>query len=716
MGFKTTRSFSAGIWFNLIVFVIQMFFLATPPTVYADNQKIPSSSSSLLALKGAQILPSEGLTIEFYFEHRDVPFDQGGVDRAARIFLSGLAFDAKDLWVNLSPYEEDRVMSPLLAVTELGEILVQQDYVLKKRAALLTHPDTRQGQVFWSQLANPSQNKTSGKSAHALTKVWIVPQFADVYNLGDAAVLGDMRLKVLVEKDYLAQAHEGEVSTESDQNDVNVTRDVICPLLEKEVNESDDFAPLRQVFQALILAHWFKTYHADRITALDYVQAAKIKGIDLIDYQEIDGIYNRYYQLYKTGAYSLIREDVLGDELVPRKYFAGGVMFDPSRIRFIDSGWDWIKQKFGKVRLDVATLAFAALLASPFSVSAAQDITPPFNSVSVMELSAQVSGSTKSVMGYMTDFQQSGRVIKSPLPDQVKISLAPQDVGKLDAKLVKEITAQSRGFAKPRVGGGTYSTILDRGAVWVQHQDGTQSSINTSTIKTYVPQVGDIMVLQNRTPIQKPSVAALGAPPPSEKLDKTPDSATAAGTFDNSPIAPLVTAQEAGADDAWDKYLGSPDKKTLSAAKVSSADQSYSLSVTSEVGYMSGLRGGAIGEADIQVGKKNAPAGEFSLYGGLRLSVMPKYTLMQSNDEMMAPGVEKKIEKSISPYIGFHKPGNDFDLYFELQDFKNAHFGIESRPVYDQGWNYTYGLSGLIYDSVKGYRAGMMTDGYLSFN
>ncbi len=711
MRFKTIRSCHTGIWVNLFIFIVQIFLLTAPSLSQADDRV---NSAALPILKALQIIPSDGLTIKFYFEHNEAPFDQPAIDRVARIFLSGVAFDAKDLWVNLSPYEEDRVMSPLLAVTELGEVMAQQDYLLKKRAALLTHPDTQAGQKFWNQLSK-SANQSSD-AAEALAKVWIVPESADVYHLGDAAVLGDMHLKVMVEKDYLALSHRGSVTSNSNQDNVSVTRDIICPLLEKEVNESNDFAPLRQIFQALILAHWFKTYHADQMAALDYVQSAKIQGIDLIDYQEIEGIYEHYYQMYKNGAYSLIREDNIEEESVPRKYFAGGLTFDPSKIRFIDSSWDWVKQKLGKVRLDVATLAFAAIMASPFSVSAAQDIAPPLNSTSVMELREQFKGSTRAVMGYMTDFQQRGRTIKSPLPNQVKMALAPSDAGKLDVKLVNEIKTQSRGFAKPRLGGGTYTTILDRGAVWVQHQDGTQTAINTATIKTFVPQSGDMMILQNRTPTKAPAMAVGGAPPPETAQNILKGEIKAQPVADSLAMMPPVIVQgQTGEDNAWDKYLGASKKKVSLPPPSSTKDQGYSVSVTSEAGYMMGTSGGPIGEADIQVGKKDARVGEFSLYGGLRLTVMPKYTLMQSGDEMMPPGLEKKIEKSISPYIGFHKPGKEFDTFFELQDFKNAHFGVESRPVYDQGWNYNYGLSGLIYDSVKGYKLGMMGDGYLSF-
>jgi hypothetical protein len=61
--------------------------------------------------------------------------DKGrGVDanRLIKYFLASLTVPEKDLWVNLSPYEEDRIAPESLGPTDLGKELLEQDYILKQ--------------------------------------------------------------------------------------------------------------------------------------------------------------------------------------------------------------------------------------------------------------------------------------------------------------------------------------------------------------------------------------------------------------------------------------------------------------------------------------------------------------------------------------------------------------------------------------------------------
>ena len=107
-----------------------------------------------------------------------------------------------------------------------------------------------------------------------------------------------------------------------------ILRDIIIPILDKEVNEGQNFAQLRQVYNSLILAIWFKDKIKASIFGQAYVDQDKIAGVNIADKTAKDKIWAQYVASFKKGAYNLIREekDVVSGEMIPRKYFSGGAM------------------------------------------------------------------------------------------------------------------------------------------------------------------------------------------------------------------------------------------------------------------------------------------------------------------------------------------------------------------------------------------------------
>ncbi|MBF0387815.1 MAG: hypothetical protein HQL20_08170 [Candidatus Omnitrophica bacterium] len=101
----------------------------------------------------------------------------------------------------------------------------------------------------------------------------------------------------------------------------------MIPVLEKEVNEGTNFAPLRQVYQSLILAAWYKKKLKDSILAQVYVDRNKTDGVNIQDPKESEKIWAQYVEAFKKGAYNFIKEelDSVSQEAIPRKYFSGGL-------------------------------------------------------------------------------------------------------------------------------------------------------------------------------------------------------------------------------------------------------------------------------------------------------------------------------------------------------------------------------------------------------
>ena len=328
-------------------------------------------------LKGLKVYPKEPLRFDFILDpgertsadagHLPAPSDDELKRESAKLvryFLASLTVPEKDLWVNLSPYEKDRIIPEAFGQTEMGRDLLEQDYILKQLTSSLLYPEGETGRRFWQKVYALAQEKygTTDIPIDTFNKVWIVPEKAEVYSDAGAgaAYIAKSRLKVMLETDYLATSNNalstgghaallGNVSpsplpgdsglnvkaTQGNpqppnhtENDIAkaVLREVVIPVLEKEVNEGESFARLRQVYQSLILATWYKKKIRQSLLSEVYVDRNKTAGVNIEDPKEAEKIWQRYAELFRKGAYNLIREekDVYSDEMIPRKYFSGG--------------------------------------------------------------------------------------------------------------------------------------------------------------------------------------------------------------------------------------------------------------------------------------------------------------------------------------------------------------------------------------------------------
>jgi hypothetical protein len=81
-----------------------------------------------------------------------------------------------------------------------------------------------------------------------------------------------------------------------------VVRDVVLPEIEREVNEGKNFAPLRQMFYAMILASWYKMNLKDALITQIYGNTSKVSvGVNVLDEKDKEKIFQRYLEAYKKG-------------------------------------------------------------------------------------------------------------------------------------------------------------------------------------------------------------------------------------------------------------------------------------------------------------------------------------------------------------------------------------------------------------------------------
>ncbi len=328
-----------------------------PPLADAQGMAVPVVGSRVALsqpykpamLNAVTVDPRNPFQFDFYVDDGIEPL-QGDEQKRQYLlfikdFMTALTIPEQELWVNLSPYEQDRIMDEHFALTEMGRDLLAQDYLLKQITSSLIYPEEKVGREFWAEVYHRAQEKfgTTDIPWDTFNKVWIMPDIAEVYQEGSTAMVLSSRLKVMLEADYLAtsialmptgscppagcQPIKPMNAVESDGIIPNIMREIVIPLLEKEVNEGKTFARLRQIYQTLILAAWYKKAMRGTVLNKIYVDQAKVKGIEQSDPAENLRIYNRYVEAFRVGAFNYIKDeaDQYSGEVIPRKYFSGGV-------------------------------------------------------------------------------------------------------------------------------------------------------------------------------------------------------------------------------------------------------------------------------------------------------------------------------------------------------------------------------------------------------
>jgi len=328
---------SGGLFKKIIYAVLLCFMAATivpePALVMAAETGLPapdqilplSSSHWLPVIRGVYFDPEDPLNLRFVFDTgNEKTVEKETAERLIRYFLAALAIPEDDLWVNLSPYESDRIVPETLGETDLGRDMLAQDYVLKQLSSSLMYPEAESGQQYWQKLYAEAVN--SGMPESTFNKVWIAPDKADIYedDNGTSAFIIDARLKAMLEADYLA-AEKNEAATGGNAA-AAAMRSAVLPKISEEINNGANFAPLRQLYHSLILGVWFKKKFAETFYR-NYFDSGAVAGIDIEDKDAKQKIYDLYVEAFKKGVFNYERKerDALSGRTVKRHYFSGGI-------------------------------------------------------------------------------------------------------------------------------------------------------------------------------------------------------------------------------------------------------------------------------------------------------------------------------------------------------------------------------------------------------
>ena len=118
-------------------------------------------------------------------------------EKLIKYFLASLAIPDKDVWVNLCPYEKNRMIPEALGQTDMGRDLLEQDYILKQITASLIYPEKQLGKTFWDRVYANAQEMygTTQVPVNTFNKVWIMADRAEVFEHDQTAFVVDAILR-----------------------------------------------------------------------------------------------------------------------------------------------------------------------------------------------------------------------------------------------------------------------------------------------------------------------------------------------------------------------------------------------------------------------------------------------------------------------------------------------------------------------------------------
>lgn len=253
-------------------------------------------------LKGLKINPNDISDISFLVDSGNAKnLSKQESQRLINYFLAALAIDDNSLWVNLSPYEANRILDHKLANTELGRDMLAQDYILKQLSSSLTHPKNKLGQSYWQKIDNPISE----------SKIWISADTVEVFEQSNAVFINKALLTV-----------------ESSDELINSSLKDFISTIKDDVNNGKNFAKLRQIYHSVILAKWFKNKFKDSLYK-GYIEQNNLSAIDDISPAIKDKIWKLYCKSFSKGVYDTIK---LNKNKQRKRYFSGGLVLSKIKM------------------------------------------------------------------------------------------------------------------------------------------------------------------------------------------------------------------------------------------------------------------------------------------------------------------------------------------------------------------------------------------------
>ncbi|MBP7216786.1 MAG: hypothetical protein KBA46_05820 [Candidatus Omnitrophica bacterium] len=342
--------------------------------------------------------------IKVLLDKGDAKVDERQAQESARsllrYFLIGITVPDDAFWVNLRPDIQDKIIDPLLAETDVGKIMLEADVQLKKDTALATSPQTPEGKVYWEKLYKKAGELFGADNITipTLTRPWIVPNEVIIRESNDSVYVYKATMKVMLEQDHLKDSADYTFDDPRmkalNEYSSQLIRELIIPKLNKMVNTSKSYAPLRQVFYSLVLARWFKARYSGKSGLYpSMINRSNLTGLASAQAWSKTTYFNEYQKSFKSGEYNLSVPVTTMMGQVIRNYFSGGADFTAKQLQITQQPISGSSPVVSGFMANRNLLPILAMVPGTMVLSA---VPAPGNVVPMLSLTSQASLVTAS--------------------------------------------------------------------------------------------------------------------------------------------------------------------------------------------------------------------------------------------------------------------------------------------------------------------------------
>ena len=284
---------------------------------------------------------------------------------AYNTFFVGLFMPNNLFWVNLNPWEPNRLLGDGLEKTDAGRVMLEADLQMKKDFAKYENPcESDVGSQFWKKLDEKSDqltqtikkkypndfNEKDIITFSTVSRNWIIPDKINAQGAGDTIYIESAPLTVESEpvydhsqyevKDRLAimfsQPVKDDLATAAKdygKYSMELEDEMIRPLVVHDINTANEYSDLRTVYYSLVLAQWYKNkFQSSRGLFSDDFDSGKIElyGSDMS--WKPESTWQAYKKSFEEHDYECVKteEFTQGNTIITSKkiYQGGGVKFD----------------------------------------------------------------------------------------------------------------------------------------------------------------------------------------------------------------------------------------------------------------------------------------------------------------------------------------------------------------------------------------------------
>lgn len=292
---------------------------------------------------------------------------------AATAFMTGLAVPDNKFWVNLAPWEQDRIIDEQLSQSDVGRIMLEADLQMKRDFSNYGNPCANEtGKALWDlldkkreALVQQCMNKFPGEIKDIdnirflpVTRHWIVPDTVYAYTNETQIYIINATLTIKSEpvanhSSYQIYGEDTGTPSKGCLEELNksakeygeytkeLTDLMILPYVVADLNAGKNYEELRDVYVALALAQWYKsTITSDMDIFRESLDSSNFTELKSIKPWSPNEIWDKCVYSFENGEYKCWENETIknatGNLLLSSYRSEGGVDFGKIRANMVE--------------------------------------------------------------------------------------------------------------------------------------------------------------------------------------------------------------------------------------------------------------------------------------------------------------------------------------------------------------------------------------------